>query len=158
MHFFRHAGPEDPAPYLIRGHPDVVPTKVGNHLTDWVPVFTGNPGFRLSPERRLSLNQAIYGETLFNIGLNLWVSTYRELIRGGLYGISQNVLGYPLGARICRRFSRGICGSFTALGQSSQHGDLRGLIERDIAGALGPHRAALVQYIRPAFLDLSLVR
>jgi hypothetical protein len=32
---------------LIRGHPDVVPTKVGNHLKDWVPVFTGNPGFRL---------------------------------------------------------------------------------------------------------------
>jgi hypothetical protein len=35
---------------LIREHPDVVPTKVGNHLKDWVPVFTGNPGFRLSPE------------------------------------------------------------------------------------------------------------
>jgi hypothetical protein len=50
-------------PELIR-HPDVVPTKVGNHLKDWVPVFTGNPGFRLSPERRLSLNQAIYGQTL----------------------------------------------------------------------------------------------
>ena len=28
-------------------HPDVVPTKVRNHLEDWVPVFTGNPGFRL---------------------------------------------------------------------------------------------------------------
>ena len=45
---------EEPAPYLIRGHPDVVPTKVGNHLKDWGPVgidsyrvFTGNPGFRL---------------------------------------------------------------------------------------------------------------
>jgi hypothetical protein len=46
---------------LIRGHPDVVPTKVGNHLKDWVPVFTGNPGFRLSPERLLSLNKAING-------------------------------------------------------------------------------------------------
>ena len=33
-------------PDLIR-HPDVVPTKVGNYLKDWVPVFTGNPGFRL---------------------------------------------------------------------------------------------------------------
>jgi len=33
-------------PDLIR-HPDVVPTKVGNHFKDWVPVFTGNPGFRL---------------------------------------------------------------------------------------------------------------
>jgi hypothetical protein len=33
-------------PDLIR-HPDVVPTKVGNHLKDWIPVFTGNPGFRL---------------------------------------------------------------------------------------------------------------
>jgi hypothetical protein len=28
-------------------HPDVVPTKVGNHLKGWIPVFTGNPGFRL---------------------------------------------------------------------------------------------------------------
>jgi hypothetical protein len=32
---------------LIRGHPDFVPTKVGNHLKVWVPVFTGNPEFRL---------------------------------------------------------------------------------------------------------------
>jgi hypothetical protein len=30
--------------------PEVVPTKVGSHLKDWIPVFTGNPGFRLSPE------------------------------------------------------------------------------------------------------------
>jgi hypothetical protein len=30
--------------------PDVVPTEVGSHLKDWIPVFTGNPGFRLSPE------------------------------------------------------------------------------------------------------------
>jgi hypothetical protein len=33
-------------PDLIR-HPDVVPTKVGNHFKDWVPVFTRNTGFRL---------------------------------------------------------------------------------------------------------------
>jgi hypothetical protein len=33
-------------PDLIR-HPEVVPMKVGNHIKDWVPVFTGNPGFRL---------------------------------------------------------------------------------------------------------------
>jgi hypothetical protein len=33
-------------PDLIR-HPDVVPTKVGNHLRGWIPVYTGNPGFRL---------------------------------------------------------------------------------------------------------------
>ena len=26
--------------------PDVVPTKVGNHFKDWIPVFIGNPGFR----------------------------------------------------------------------------------------------------------------
>jgi hypothetical protein len=30
--------------------PDIVPTKVGNHLKDWIPVFTGNPGFLLSQE------------------------------------------------------------------------------------------------------------
>jgi hypothetical protein len=44
-------------PDLIR-HPDFVPAKAlhhmayrakaGNDLNDWVPVFTGNPGFRLS--------------------------------------------------------------------------------------------------------------
>jgi hypothetical protein len=34
MHFFCHAGLDEPAPYLIRGHPDVVPTKVGNHLKE----------------------------------------------------------------------------------------------------------------------------
>jgi hypothetical protein len=50
MCLFRHAGPEEPARILIRGHPDVVPTKVGNHFKYWIPVFTGNPGFRLSPE------------------------------------------------------------------------------------------------------------
>ena len=32
---------------LDTGHPDVVPTKVGNHFKDWFPVSTGNPGFRL---------------------------------------------------------------------------------------------------------------
>jgi len=45
MHSFRHAGLEEPAPYLLRGHPDVVPMKVGNHLEDLIPVFTENPGF-----------------------------------------------------------------------------------------------------------------
>ena len=30
--------------------PDVVPAEAGSHLKDWIPVFTGNPGFRLSPE------------------------------------------------------------------------------------------------------------
>ena len=33
-------------PDLIR-HPDAIPTKFGNHLKVWIPVFTGNPGFRL---------------------------------------------------------------------------------------------------------------
>ena len=52
MHFFRHAELARSAKRLrgVIRHPDVVPTKVGNHLKDWVPVFTGNPGFRLSPE------------------------------------------------------------------------------------------------------------
>ena len=60
-----------PAPYLIRGHPDVVPTKVGNHLKDWVPVFTGIPGFRLEfiptkigAEMTLLIEDGIYGQTL----------------------------------------------------------------------------------------------
>jgi len=29
----------------VNRNPDVVPTKVGNHLKYWIPVFTGNPGF-----------------------------------------------------------------------------------------------------------------
>ena len=46
---------DDLAKSLLKRHPgesrgpDLVPTKVGNHLKDWIPVFTGNPGFRLSP-------------------------------------------------------------------------------------------------------------
>ena len=56
---------------LIRGHPDVVPTKVGNHLKDWIPVFTGNPGFRLEfiPMKigdgmTPFIKPVVYGETL----------------------------------------------------------------------------------------------
>ncbi len=70
---FRHAGLEELAPYSIRGHPDVLPTKVGNHLKDWVPVFTGNPGFRLefTPMKiwagmTILIEAVINKETLFN--------------------------------------------------------------------------------------------
>jgi hypothetical protein len=48
--------PDDLVKSLLERHPgesrgpDVVPTKVGNHIKDWIPVFTGNPGFRLTPE------------------------------------------------------------------------------------------------------------
>jgi hypothetical protein len=59
-------------PDLIR-HPDVVSTKVGNHLKDWVPVFTGNPGFRLEfiPMKigagmTILIEGAIYKQTLFS--------------------------------------------------------------------------------------------
>ena len=57
-------------PDLIR-HPDVVPTKVGNHLKDWVLVFTENPGFRLEfiPMKigagmTILIKTAIYKKTL----------------------------------------------------------------------------------------------
>jgi hypothetical protein len=51
MRLFRHAGLDELAlacpvldtGYLIRGHPDVVPTKVGNHLKDWIPGFHREP-------------------------------------------------------------------------------------------------------------------
>jgi hypothetical protein len=39
LHFIRLPGEN-------RGS-DVVPTKVGNQFKDWLPVSTGNPGFRL---------------------------------------------------------------------------------------------------------------
>jgi hypothetical protein len=59
---------------LIRGHPDVVPTKVGNHLKDWVPVFTGNTGFRLEfiPMKigagmTILIEMAVYKQTLFRL-------------------------------------------------------------------------------------------
>ena len=71
MHFFRHAGLEEPGPYLIRGHPDVVPTKVGNHLKDWVPVFTGNPGFRLE----FTPLQNGAGMTTFMETVGLWTDS-----------------------------------------------------------------------------------
>jgi hypothetical protein len=58
---------------LIRGHPEAVPTKVGNYLKDWVPVFTGNPGFRLEfiPMKigagmTILIERAIYKQTLTN--------------------------------------------------------------------------------------------
>ena len=51
-------------PDLIR-HPDVVPTKVGNHRKDWVPVFTGNPGFRLSPAFAEAASRRQAGMTTF---------------------------------------------------------------------------------------------
>ena len=55
---FCHAGLEEPAPYADTGASRRCPDEprigsgagVGNHLKDWLPVFTGNPGFRLSPE------------------------------------------------------------------------------------------------------------
>jgi hypothetical protein len=36
-----HAELEEPAPYLIRGPPNVVPAKVGNPLKNWIPAFAG---------------------------------------------------------------------------------------------------------------------
>jgi hypothetical protein len=45
--------------------------KVGNHIKDWVPVFTGNPGFRLEfiPMKigagmTTFVKTAVYGQTL----------------------------------------------------------------------------------------------
>ena len=47
--------------------PDVVPTKVGNHIKDWIPVFTGNPGFRRLPRTRSGVrrNDEFYGIATF---------------------------------------------------------------------------------------------
>ena len=57
----------------MRGHPVVVPTKVGNHLKDWVPVFTGNPGFQLEfipmnigTGMTIMIEATIYEQTLIN--------------------------------------------------------------------------------------------
>jgi hypothetical protein len=35
---------------IVKSPETVTPAKAGNHLKNWIPVFTGNPGFRLSPE------------------------------------------------------------------------------------------------------------
>jgi len=66
---------------LIRGHPDVVPTKVGSHIKDWVPVFTGSPGFRLEfiPMKigagmTFLIEAAIYRQTLI-IDRRRWLKT-----------------------------------------------------------------------------------
>ena len=53
---------------LIRGHPDVVPTKVGNHLKDWIPVFTRNAGFWLE-----------------FVPMEIWVGMTTFLERGSLW-------------------------------------------------------------------------
>ena len=67
-------------PDLIR-HPDVVPTKVGSHLKDWVPVFTGNPGFRLE----FIPMKIGAGMTPFRRNRSLWTDSnyYLRIIRGG---------------------------------------------------------------------------
>jgi hypothetical protein len=36
MGFFYHAGLDEPAPYLIRGHPIVVPMKIGAGMTTFM--------------------------------------------------------------------------------------------------------------------------
>jgi hypothetical protein len=66
MRLFRHAGLEEHAPYLIRGHPDVVPTKVGNHFKDWFLVFTGNPGFPALAGNDDFMKTVVYGQTLIS--------------------------------------------------------------------------------------------
>ena len=43
-------------PDLIR-HPDIVPTKVGNHFKDWIPAFAG---------MTMLIEVAIYKQTLMN--------------------------------------------------------------------------------------------
>jgi len=53
-HLDRHPGES-------RG-PDVVPAKAGNQFKNWIPVFTGNPGFRLSPEWRIPWNFDFLGD------------------------------------------------------------------------------------------------
>ena len=56
---------------VIRGHPDIVPTKVGNHLKDWIPVFTGNLGFRLE----FTPLQNGAGMTIFSETVSLWTDS-----------------------------------------------------------------------------------
>jgi hypothetical protein len=57
-------------PDLIR-HPDFVPTKVGNHLKVRVPVFTGNPEFRLEfIPMEIGAGMTTFWETV-----NLWTGS-----------------------------------------------------------------------------------
>ena len=56
---FRHAELEQPAPYLIRGHPDIVPMKIGTGMT-------------ILPEG------IIYKQTLMNYPLTLPLPRGRE--------------------------------------------------------------------------------
>ena len=46
--------------------PDVVPAKAGSHSRDWIPVFTGNPGFRRLPRTRSGVRRND-GNTSFQI-------------------------------------------------------------------------------------------
>jgi len=42
----RHSGGNGSAQLAEDRSPDVVPAKAGSYSRDWIPVFTGNPGFR----------------------------------------------------------------------------------------------------------------
>lgn len=68
MLLFHHAGSEEPAlacpvldtGYLIRGHPDAVPKKVGNHLEDWSQAFTRMTTFYEVKIYKQTLNHIFY--------------------------------------------------------------------------------------------------
>ncbi len=85
-------------PDLIR-HPDIVPTKVGNHFKDWIPVFTGNPGFRLEfiPMKigagmSILTEGVIYKQTLMNYPLR---GSASPLFYSGSLPISRAGYGTP---------------------------------------------------------------
>jgi YedE family putative selenium metabolism protein len=62
-----------------------------------------------------------------------------------------------LGNHFSGSFYRGLCPAFAEAGKSREPGHLCvACFERDSAGALGLHRAAVVQYIRPEIIGFVL--
>ena len=76
-------------PDLIR-HPDVVPTKVGNHLKDWVPVLPGTwiPAFA---GMTILIEEAIYKQTLFRYLIRNYFQNPRARIQNrGFFILNPN--------------------------------------------------------------------
>jgi hypothetical protein len=56
---------------IVKSPETVTPAKAGNHLKNWIPVFTGNPGFRL----QFTPLQNGAGMASFSKSGNLWTDT-----------------------------------------------------------------------------------
>jgi len=97
MRLFRHAGLEEPAPYLIRGHPVGRPDESqepcqrlgpGFHREPWIPAFALNRAwFRAFAGMTTFMKTVVYGQTLINANILIYFTPHPPLpLKGGGLG------------------------------------------------------------------------